>query len=490
MRREILIDSSTEEIRIAVVEDGVLVELLIDRPAGRSVAGNIYKGRVYNVLPGMQSAFVDIGLERHAFLCAEDVGGEDEADEQTGLPVPRPRIELLLQEGQEMVVQVLRDPLRHKGARVASHVSLPGRWLVHLPGAACVWVSRRIESPQERERLKSLVTDLTRDLGIAGGFIVRTAAEGLAAEAFADQARLLSDLWEQIRQRAAGLTAPVLLHEEAGTLVRILRDVFTRDVHQVRVDTVGVYRRAIDEVGRMEPALLPRIQMHAGPGPIFAEHGIEEQIDRALRPHVWLKSGGAIVINQTEALVAIDVNTGKYVGKRRLEETILKTNLEAAREIVRQVRLRDLGGIIVIDFIDMADGASKEEVVHALESELKKDRSKWRMLPMSEFGLVEITRQRTRGSLENLLCRPCQACHGTGRTKSVETIAFEIRRRILGPGGEAPCGVVVVRVHPEVAVRLEADLAARASGLDGDASRILIERDPALRPEQFRVEEA
>jgi ribonuclease G len=503
VRREILIDSDTGETRVALLEDDLLTELFIERPRSRGVTGNIYKGRVSNVLPGMQSAFVDIGLERDAFLYVEEVGpaneefegllggeGEEEGVPRS-VPVPPPRasIEDLLRPGQEIVVQVAKEPVAQKGARITAHLSLPGRFLVYLPGlAGHVAVSRKIGDPDERARLKASVEAVVRDPGIEGGFIVRTAGEGLDAGEFHQDARYLAGLWEEIRRSAAARPAPALLHQEAGAVVKVLRDVLGHDVQQVVADTDEAYREALESVRRMQPALAPRVHLHAGASSLFEERGVQQQLERALRSRVWLKSGGYIVINQTEALVAIDVNTGKYVGKRRLEETILTTNLEAAREIVRQVRLRDLGGIIVIDFIDMEEEASRRELIRALEAELRRDRSKSRMQPLSEFGLVEITRQRTKRSLERMLCRPCPACNGSGRVKSAETVCFEVLReaRRLRPacGG----GALRARVHPEVAQILEAEreTLAAAAGLHS-AAAVTIEGDPALHYEQFSL---
>jgi ribonuclease G len=507
MQREILVDSATPEVRIAVLEDGVLTELFIERPTGRGLAGNIYKGRVANVLPGMQSAFVDIGLERHAFLYVEDIasGNEEyerlldlEAEDEPAPacrpdPPPRPAIEDLLKEGQEIVVQVRKETSAGKGARIASHVSLPGRLLVYLPGLARVGVSRRIEDLEERDRLKGLIKDLARELGMGGGFIVRTAGQGLTADEFLADARNLAGVWEEIGRRAACRPAPALLHEEAGAVARVLRDLFNHDVRQVLVDAEEVYLQVVESVGRTQPALAPRIRRYEGSTPIFEEHGVKRQLDRALRPRVWLRSGGSIVINQTEALVAVDVNTGKYVGTRRLEETILRTNLEAAQEIVRQVRLRDLGGIIVIDFIDMEEEASRAEVVAALERELRKDRSRSRMLQISEFGLVEITRQRTRRSLEGVLLRPCPACHGSGRVKSFETIFFEILREIRKLWPLLGRASVLVRAHPDVAGYLEGEREALAAALGGGpaaSGTLVIQADPSLRHDQFNVDGA
>ena len=503
MRREILIESITPETRIAVLEDDDLAELFVERPSARGVAGNIYKGRVSNVLPGMQAAFIDIGIGRDAFLYVEDAGGRvdaerfeeaDPAEEDPGetaargAPPPPARIEELLQAGQEIVVQVRKDPVAEKGARLTSHLSLPGRFLVYLPGFGHVGVSRKIEDLAERERLKGVVRDLSRDMGAPGGFIVRTAGEGRAASEFPADARYLVGAWEEIRRRAASLPAPALLHEEAGAVIKVLRDLLNPDVQQILVDGEAILEEALAFVARIEPAFLPRIRRHAGRQPLFEERGLQREIERCLKPRVWLRSGGSIVINPTEALVAVDVNTGKYVGKNRLEETILRTNLEAAVEIIRQVRLRDLGGIIVIDFIDMAEQASKDEVIKILQVEMQKDRAKSRMLQISEFGLVEITRQRTRRSLERVLCRPCPSCSGSGRLKSPETILWELLREIrrLGPMREG--ARVAARVNPDVAAFLQGEGEDLLRGVAPPAwPPLLVLPDPALRPEQFTL---
>ena len=503
MRREILIDSAWGETRAAVLEDDLLTEIVIERPGRRGISGNVYKGRVTTILPGMQSAFVDIGLERDTFLYVEDIesippgaeewldaGRDDPSRPGPARPEPsrRPAIEDLLKEGQEILVQVTKDPLGQKGARITCRVSLPGRFLVYLPDVRHTGVSRRIEDSSERERLRSLLDGFTRDLGVTGGFIVRTAGEGATLEDFQSDGRYLVGLWEGIGQKARSRPAPSLVHAEAGALGRVLRDLFHRDVAQVVVEGEDAFRESVGFMDRMEPALAPRIRQHEDGEPLFEERSIQQQIDRALRPRVWLKSGGSIVINQTEALVAIDVNTGKYVGTRRFEETILKTNLEAAVEIVRQVRLRDLGGIIVVDFIDMQEGESRVRVIEALERELRKDRSKSRMLQISEFGLVEITRQRTRPSLERLLSRLCPTCGGAGRLKSPETLYFEILRSVRRIGPSRGGGTARVHVHPGLADALKQAATEMAGAPDGRSlPPIRFEADPSVGHEEFRI---
>ncbi len=476
MAREILIESGCLETRVAVLEDELLAELFIERPSSRGLAGNIYKGRVSNVLPGMQAAFVDIGAERDAFLYVDDAAAgvdatrfeeTDAADEDPVEPpaeippAPPAAIESLLEEGQEIVVQVRKDAVAQKGPRLTTQVSLPGRFLVYLPGVPHIGVSRRIDDPSERDRLKGLVADLARELILPGGFIVRTAGERGSYEALCGDARSLAGAWDEIRRRAAARSAPALLHQEVGAVARVLRDVLDGSVERVLVEEEATYREVLDCVGRMQPALVPKIRRYDGAAPLFEERGVQSQLERALRPRVWLKSGGSIVINPTEALVAVDVNTGKYVGTRSLEETILKTNLEAAVEIVRQIRLRDLGGIIVIDFIDMQEQSSKDEVLRVLQEEMRRDRSRSRILQISEFGLVEITRQRRKRSLERVLCRPCAVCGGSGRLKSPETILNEILREVRKLGPLRQGARVVARVHSEV----DAFLAGEGAGL-------------------------
>ena len=500
MRREILIDGATPETRLALIEDEVLTEVLMERRTSRGIAGNIYKGRVSHVLPGMQAAFVDIGTGRDAFLYVRDLTGGIEDDDLSASgeteppadalrPPPAPaRIEDILAEGQDLLVQVAKDPVPEKGARLTSLVSLPGRFLVYLPTLAHIGVSRRIEDVPERERLKELARSVARDLRLTGGFIVRTAGAGRGHGDLAPDARILASTWDEVHGRSESAAAPMLVHQEAGVVAKLLRDVLGEDVQQILVDGETAYEETVAQVLRMEPALVGRVRRHGGPEPLFTARGIESQLERALRSRIWLKSGGSIVIQATEALVAIDVNTGKYVGRRRLEDTILRTNLEAGVEIVRQIRLRDLGGIIVIDFIDMEEQASKDRLLGALQAELRRDRSKSRVLGISEFGLVEITRQRTKPSLERLLCRPCAACAGSGRLKTPETLVFEILREALrlGPLGAGAC--VVAHVHPDVASSLgpgHAELAGAVASLA--PARLEIASDAALRHEQFSL---
>ena len=469
MQKELLVSTSDRETRIAVLEDGRVAEVQIERRRQRGVVGNIYKGRVTRVLPGMQSAFVDVGLEKDAFLYVADVGEEVEdfdrfgatdetavaapeplsseggADAETAKPLPS--IDELLREGQELVVQVIKDTIANKGVRITTHVTLPGRTLVYMPTIDHIGISRRIENEDERSRLKVILEGFHKG---PGGYIVRTAGEGRAAEDFNADRRYLVKLWEQIRRKGERSGAPALLHRDIDLTLRAARDVFGSDFATLWVDDDEDYQRIVEFLDQVQPALASKVKLYVKSRPLFEEYGIDGEIENALKSKVWLKSGGYIVINQTEALVAIDVNTGKFVGSKRLEETVMKTNLEAVQEIVRQIRLRDLGGLLVVDFIDMEEEGNRRILVEALETELKKDRSKNRMLPVSEFGLVEITRKRQRQSLERALTMPCPYCSGVGRIKSVVTITFEIRREILRRVQAEEGHALLLRVHPEI----------------------------------------
>jgi ribonuclease G len=497
MNRELVISASRLETRVALLEDGRAVELAVERAWQRGVVGDIYKGRVTRVLPGMQSAFVDIGFERDAFLYVADVREEwedfEEMDEVPAGPVEGSgggaSIDELLKEGQEIVVQVVKDVMASKGVRVTTNVSLPGRFLVFTPYVSRVGVSRKIQDERERERLKTVLQRLAE---AGGGFIARTAAEGRKEEEFLSDFKYLDALWETIRTRAERNSAPSLLHRELDLLLRSVRDVGTQDCSAIWVDDDEAYRRTVEFLDQVHTSLVARVRLHRKNTPLFEDFGLEQEIERALRPKVWLPNGGYIVINPTEALVAIDVNTGRYVGKSRLEDTVFATNLAAVREIVRQVRLRDLGGIIVVDFIDMTEEANRQEVFAALEQELKKDRSRNRILKISEFGLVAITRKRSRQSLDRALTRSCPICGGAGRIKSEQTVALEIRREVeklarrLTPGETA-----VVRAHADVVRLLRAEEWALIAEIeDRYRVQVIVRDDPEFGPERFEVEPA
>jgi ribonuclease G len=491
MTRDIIVSTTPRETRVALLEDGAVSEILIERENGRGIAGNIYKGRVHRVLPGMQSAFVDLGSGRDAFLYVSDVYAE--LDENLLTPEEQQaagrgaRIEEQLQPGQEVLVQVLKEPLGTKGARITSHVSLPGRYLVFMPTVEHVGVSRKITDDDERRRLKQLLKEIRLERG-GGGFIARTAGLGRTREDFEHDARYLTKTWDEVRAVASRQPAPALLHRELGLVQRLLRDLLSSDIAAIRLDSEREYQTTLELVTGLMPELATRVQLHRGRNGIFEEHGVSAELERALRPRVWLQSGGYLVINQTEALVAVDVNTGRYVGKKGLEDTILKTNLEAASEVVRQVRLRDLGGIIVVDFIDMEERKSRHKVMQALERELKRDRSPSKVLGVNQFGLAIITRKRVKQSLERQLCEPCPYCAGSAMIKTPATVCSEIYDEIRKLADDVRDGELLLRVHPEVARALtesEAELLRQLQALTGGT--ITLESDPMLHQEQFDV---
>ncbi len=489
MGKRIVVNAGIGETRVAVQEGNLLTELYVERHARRSIVGSIYKGVVTNVLPGMQAAFVDIGLRKDAFLYAGDytahlgelsaavlAGHDDETDgaeveveeaearREARAPVP---IEQALRKGQEVLVQVSKESLGTKGARITSFVSLPGRYLVYMPQARHIGVSRRIRDERERDRLRALVRGLN---GPPGGFIIRTNAEGKGAAEFAADLEFLGRLWSQVQERYERAAAPAVLHQEMDLTFRVVRDLLSPDVEEFVVDSREVYEKCLADVQALVPALADRVKLYEGRTPIFEAHGVEKDIERALRRRVWLKSGGYIVIDHTEALVSIDVNTGKYVGKRDFEQTVLKINLEAVGEIVRQIRLRDLGGIIIIDFIDMEVPEHREQVYRALKRALAEDKARTNVLEISELGLVEMTRKRVRQDLRSLLTVACPTCKGTGVIKSDPSLAEEIFRAVRARAAEAGGREVIVRVHPDLAAYFESDgregLARLVSTLD------------------------
>jgi ribonuclease G len=473
--KRIVVNAGVTETRLAVQDGNLLTELYIERADRRSIVGNVYKGVVTNVLPGMQAAFVDIGLAKDAFLYAGDYTAnlgesdrvpavEDEtADVDVGDAEAEPRreavapIEEMLRKGQEVLVQVAKESLGTKGARVTSFVSIPGRYIVYMPQAHHVGVSRRIHDDAERDRLRAIVKELPPP---PGGFIVRTVAEGKGQEELVADVHFLTRLWAQVQARFESAKAPALLHEEMDVTFRVVRDLFSPEVDEFLVDSEAAYRKCLQFATSLVPQLAPRVKKWDKDTPIFEATGIEREIDKALRRRVWLKSGGYIVIDHTEALVAIDVNSGKYVGKRDFEETVLKINMEAVTEVVRQIRLRDLGGIIIIDFIDMERPEHRDQVFKALTRVLADDKARTNVLEISELGLVEMTRKRVRQSLQSLFCAPCPTCKGSGVVKSDATLTAEIFRKIqaqAGAGAEGNGHDVVVRVHPEMARHLETD---------------------------------
>ena len=498
MSLKMLVESDPHQTRIAVLEDDRLTEIFVERHRHRGLVGNVYKGRVTRVLPGMQAAFVDVGLERDAFLYVSDVAADVEAMEDLELDDARsddvgahqsgsPSIDDLLKPGQEIIVQVVKDPLPNKGARISTHVTLPGRYLVLLPTVRHFGVSRRIEDEAERERLLDILHLLPVS---SGGLIVRTAGEGKGREEFESDMTYLSRLWEKIRHRAGKVSAPTLLHQDLDLALRVVRDLLRNDFNVLWVDGEETYERIVEFLDQVQPGLVSKVKLFRQGATLFEQFGIEEQIEAALKSKVWLKSGGYIVINPTEALVAIDVNTGRFVGQSNLEDTVLQTNLEAVSEIVRQIRLRDLGGIIVIDLIDMVEAAHREQVFASLESEIRKDRAKTKVLNISEFGLVEITRKRSRANLERLLTQPCPYCSGRGRIKSNATICLNLRKELLHMRGRIGNGEILLRVHPEISRALQQEERAIFDELERSLGvHILVQSDPELHHERFDVVE-
>jgi ribonuclease G len=500
MKQEIYISSTPQESRIALMEDGLLAEFLIERREEMGVAGNIYKGRVARVLPGMQAAFVEIGMEKAGFLHASDFSSEPEEAQILGAgdevefaePPSRPQssrrlpLEKQVARGEEVLVQVAKDPLGTKGARVTSHVSLPGRYMVFMPGTKHIGISRRIESEEERKRLKEVAQSFSTE---NGGFILRTACEGRSKRELQRDLAFLIRLWKGIQKKAQSASAPALIHQDLDLITRAIRDFFSNDTERVVIDSPKDYRRVLDFVRQFMPRLRSKIIHYTGKEPLFEQQGIEEKVVKALERRVWLRSGGYIIIERTEALTAVDVNTGRFVGKRNQEDTIFKTNIEAAQEVVRQLRLRNVGGIIIIDFIDMEKESNRKKVYDALKEALKKDKARTNILKISELGLVEMTRQRTRESLENQLLRPCPHCEGRGRIKSAATVAYDVLRTIKRQQATMDNGKnIVVRLHPDIANFLYDEKNNSLENLEREINhRIIIKASQELHHEKYEI---
>ena len=607
MIKELIIGSTPLEMTIALLEDGEVAEVFIEREKTRGILGNIYKGRVTKILPGMQAAFVDVGLGRSAFLFVSDFleerypgdeegfGAETEADwaavtgSQGAISEPRPlrsdgselsgegsirtsilpcRIALdpgidlenvamgtaaagwspkilpewlsgfdspsrgtggrgaarsggdrangtagdsgrrnrsrkrqgsgstthlpigsVLQENQEILVQISKEPIGRKGPRITSHVAFPGRYLVYMPTVSHVGVSRRIVSDVERRRLRGLIRELRRDFS-KGGFIVRTVAENRSEEELRRDMEYLTRLWDQVKRKGQRVAAPARVYSESSLSQRVVRDYLSADFRQVYIDGEEEYERTLEMVRRLSPELVSRIKLYPKDSDILQDYGIDVQIKKALRPKVWLKSGGHIVINQTEALVAIDVNTGRYVGKTdSLEDTITRTNLEVVKELVRQIRLRNIGGIIIIDFIDMSDSSNRRQVLDALRRELSKDKAPFKILDFNEFGLVALTRKRDKQSLERTLSQRCTVCEGTGLTRSVRTVCYSVHHQVqrmlpLSPDAKS----MTIRCHPEIGKALRGGENAVLEEIKKmTGQKVRVKTDPLLQIEQFEV---
>jgi len=451
MASEILINVGLRETRAALVQEGHLQELHVERTGLRGIAGHLYKGKIIRVLPGMQAAFVDIGLERTAFLHLSDVAAA-RADVPELTPsahtLEHVDIRQFINEGDERLVQVLKEPLGTKGARLTTEISIPSRFLVYLPGGEGVGVSARIEDEQERARLLQVVSELHQ--GQRGGFIVRTVAEGVTESAIRADMEFLKRLWDGVSKKALVTPSGQCVHEDLPLAIRMVRDLLSQKIDRVWVDSEGLFERMREFARDFLPEYADRIHRYDGPRPLFELHAIEEDIKKALDSKVPLKSGGYLVIEQTEAMTTVDVNTGAFVGHRNLEDTIFRTNLEAAVALARQLRLRNLGGIIVIDFIDMEIAEHREQVLQALERALSEDPSKTKLSQVSPLGIVEMTRKRTRESLEHVLCQPCPTCHGRRYVKSPTTVAYEIFREIQRQSRQFEIKCLVILAHSDV----------------------------------------
>ena len=493
----LVIESDPHQTRAAVIENGRLAEVYLERYGRAGVVGNVYKGRVSRVLPGMQAVFIDIGLARDAFLYAGDVRDPsakveepqkgDPGDSEVSRGEPRP-IQELVHQGEELLVQVLKAPLPSKGARVTTEITLPGRYAVLVPGVSHVGISRRIQDPAERERLATVLTELVKE---EHGAIVRTAGEGREAAQFEADLSLLERRWAAIEGKARTARSPALVHEDRELALRLVRDRFGSEFEELVVQPGEVHERIVEFAREMEPELAGRIKVFEEEGLPFDFFGIEKELGRALKRRVWLKSGSYVVIDPTEALVAIDVNTGRFVGGTDFEETVMRANVEAAVEIARQIRLRDLSGIIVIDFIDMTKPSSRERVLETLQRELEGDRARSQVLDFTELGLVQITRKRARSNLQRLLTASCPDCGGSGRVLSVSTVCLKLRRELLQRSLPAAGTTLRIRVHSDVEQALRGDWAAVIEELtDKMGVPIEVEGDRELHREAFEIGEA
>lgn len=482
MSTEILVNIGAQETRVALVQGGAVQEVYVQRASRHGLTGNIYKGRVQRVLPGMQAAFVEIGLERTAFLHVADML-PPQAD-----GAPAPQITQLLHEGQDVLVQILKDPLGTKGARLTTLLSVPSRYLVLLPYEKHVGVSARIEDENERMRLKTALEGIQAALAPEFGIIARTAAESADADALANDVRFLLRLWGAVSEQARSAQAGQLVHGDLPLSMRILRDLMGTEVERVRIDNAEECRRVRQFAQVFVPTAAPRIEWYDSPAPIFDLYGVEDDINRALERRVELKSGGHLVIDQTEAMTTVDVNTGAYIGHRNLEETVLKTNLEAAQAIARQLRLRNLGGIVILDFIDMKSEEHRAQVMRALQRALELDHARTQVYPFSPLGLVEMTRKRSRESLGHILCEPCTACNGRGTVKTVETVCHEIEREVQRAARQFEAQGFLVLAAPHVVQRLHENPPVALADLEATLNRpIRLQAESGYGQENFDV---
>ncbi|NLG83846.1 MAG: Rne/Rng family ribonuclease [Firmicutes bacterium] len=486
MDKEIVMNVSPGEIRVAVLEDGRVVELACEREGMERHVGNIYKGGVGNVLPGMDAAFVDLGLERNAFLYVDDIrriGSPEPGEEE--FEIPRPSIRDMLKEGQEIVVQMIKEPIGTKGARVTTALTLPGRYLVLMPTVDYTGVSRRIEDEAERQRLRHLAAKLKP---ARMGLIVRPAAEGAEEAELAADRDFLLKLWRKIQRKVKSAPVPSVLYRDYDLLYRVIRDHFTREVSRLVIDLPAAYERVLDMLNTLAPHLKGRVELYRGERPLFEAYGIETEIQEALRSRVWLACGAYLVFDETEALTVIDVNTGKFTGSTSLEDTVLRTNLEAAAEIGRQIRLRNLGGIIIVDFIDMETEEERNRVLAALEAALRPDKRKTKVLGFTSLGLVEITRKKVHQSLTELLMDDCPHCEGTGKVISLTTLAMAAIRKIQQICRREEVEALLLGLHPSVAALLIGQGGANLSRLEEEFGRsIFIRGQEDIPPKEVRV---
>lgn len=446
MTKEILINIGIDENRVAILEDGVLAEFLIERPDEGRRAGNIYRGKVENVLPGMQAAFIDIGEEKNAFLYIDDVLPK-EGDSENGEAVKNSSIQDLLHEGQDIVVQMIKEPIGTKGPRVVTQITIPGRYLVLVPAVDYIGISRRIEDEAERERLKSIVASFKAS-GV--GLIVRTAAEGVEGAELQSDYEFLVNVWEKIKKKTKKGPCPALLYRDHDFLYRILRDYLSKDVNRLLIDENDTYSKALELVKTLAPSLKNRVQLYNGAAPLFEVFNVESQVEKALRRKVWLECGAYLVFDQTEALTVIDVNTGKFTGTTCLEDTVFQTNLMAAAEIAHQIRLRNLAGIIIVDFIDMRSDEERNQVIARLEEEFARDKVKANILGFTSLGLLELTRKKVRQSLREILQVECESCEGTGYINSIDNLSKKAARSIQLIAKNTPGDALLLGVNPQL----------------------------------------
>jgi ribonuclease G len=503
MYNYLLINATPYEIRIALVEHGNLVEFYQERPVEKGLVGNIYQGRVVRVLPGMQAAFVDLGLERTGFLYVDDVRTdnkhfedrmikngcqsccEDAPDVVQEGPAPQVNIEDLLTEGQAVMVQICKEPLGTKGARLTCNITLPCRNLVYMPTTDHIGISRKVVDDEDRQRLREEIENLRPQ---DAGFIVRTVAESASREDLEADMEFLLHLWGEIKDRASRAPVPNMVYEDLDISQRAVRDLFTPDIQRVIVDDKTIFERVCNFVETFVPQLRNRISLYENEVPLMDAYGVEVEISRALEKKVWLRSGGYIIIETTEALTVVDVNTGRYVGRKDLEETIFKTNMEAAKEIAYQLRLRNIGGIIIIDFIDMEQESHREDVFNVLQEAVKNDKSRSNILKVSEFGLVQMTRKRDRENLSQMMCEACMYCGGDGLLKSRRSVCYEIFRKLSHEGHRMAGNTVTIKVHPSVADLMLKDEMLNTENLEKETrKRFIIVADNDMYLEKYQI---